>query len=249
MAEVGYLEKRSNAQLDDKTANAGSGNWTKYARDLDAVGDIFNGPKNGHEWCTTFAIWPFVQVFGDRTAMAMLHLPRKSLAASVTYLTGYFKSAGRFLASGPQPGDLIFFRKKDLKSWAHVGLVERSDGQRVYTVEGNTSGASGVVANGGGVARKSYALTYNRIAGYGRPDWSLAPAEDEEDEDMTGEEIFKRLNEYLLSQKPPQWVEEQGEYAEAVARGITDGSEPTRLTTRYESAIMNLRTLKKARGE
>ena len=28
--EVGYLEKRSNSQLYNKTANAGSGNYTKY---------------------------------------------------------------------------------------------------------------------------------------------------------------------------------------------------------------------------
>lgn len=33
-AEIGYLEKRSNANLDDKTANAGSGNYTKYWRDI-----------------------------------------------------------------------------------------------------------------------------------------------------------------------------------------------------------------------
>lgn len=32
--EIGYLEKKSNSQLDDKTANAGSNNYTKYARDL-----------------------------------------------------------------------------------------------------------------------------------------------------------------------------------------------------------------------
>ena len=32
--EIGYLEKRSNIQLDSKTANAGSSNYTKYARDL-----------------------------------------------------------------------------------------------------------------------------------------------------------------------------------------------------------------------
>ena len=29
-AEIGYLEKRSCANLYDKTANAGSGNYTKY---------------------------------------------------------------------------------------------------------------------------------------------------------------------------------------------------------------------------
>ena len=32
--EIGYLEKRSNSQLDSKTANAGSGNYTKYWRDI-----------------------------------------------------------------------------------------------------------------------------------------------------------------------------------------------------------------------
>ena len=35
--EVGYLEKKTNAQLDSKKANAGSNNYTKYARDLDNV--------------------------------------------------------------------------------------------------------------------------------------------------------------------------------------------------------------------
>jgi hypothetical protein len=42
-AEEGYLEKATNAQLDSKTANAGSNNWTKYARDLDNIGNIYNG--------------------------------------------------------------------------------------------------------------------------------------------------------------------------------------------------------------
>ncbi len=224
LAEVGYLEKRSNAQLDDKTANAGRGNWTKYARDLDRT-ELFNGPKNGYEWCCTFAIWPFVQVFSLGTAMGMLNIPKKSSAAGVKYLAGYLKSAGRFHTRGPQPGDLIFFWKKDLKSWAHVGLVERSDGQRVYTVEGNTSGASGVVANGGGVARKSYALTYNRIAGYGRPDWSLVAVEEEEDEDMDVKK-FRQL--YLEMRKEDQdndagsWSQEARDWA--VANGIVNGS-------------------------
>lgn len=44
---------------------------------------------------------------------------------------------------------------------------------KVYTIEGNTSGASGIVANGGGVFEKSYARSHSGIAGYGRPDWSL----------------------------------------------------------------------------
>lgn len=44
-AEIGYIEKDTNAQLDDKTANAGDGNWNKYARDLDALGVVYNGKR------------------------------------------------------------------------------------------------------------------------------------------------------------------------------------------------------------
>ena len=41
LAEVGYLEKASNEQLNDKTANAGKKNFTKYARDMKAVTGVF----------------------------------------------------------------------------------------------------------------------------------------------------------------------------------------------------------------
>ena len=43
------------------------------------------------------------------------------------------------------------------------------DNTYVYTVEGNTSSTSGVVANGGAVSKKKYKLNYDRLAGYGRP--------------------------------------------------------------------------------
>lgn len=43
-AEIGYIEKATNSQLEDKTANAGSGNWTKYAAFLDGLG-VYNFPK------------------------------------------------------------------------------------------------------------------------------------------------------------------------------------------------------------
>ena len=69
-AEIGYLEKQSNSQLDDKTANAGYNNYTKYARDLDALG-VYNFPKNGYAWCDMFVDWCFVQAFGLDAAWRM----------------------------------------------------------------------------------------------------------------------------------------------------------------------------------
>lgn len=37
-SENGYLEKATNAQLEDKTANAGYNNWNKFAAFLDEIG-------------------------------------------------------------------------------------------------------------------------------------------------------------------------------------------------------------------
>jgi len=65
----------------------------------------------------------------------------------------------------------------------HTGLVVAVDKTYVYTIEGNTSADSGVVSNGGSVNDKKYKLTYERIAGYGRPDYaSIDPDEDLDDE-------------------------------------------------------------------
>ena len=45
--EVGYIERASNNNLDSKTANAGNNNYTKYARDLDAIPGFYNGKNRG----------------------------------------------------------------------------------------------------------------------------------------------------------------------------------------------------------
>ena len=51
-AEVGYLEKANNKNLDGKTENAGDKNYTKYARDLDAIPGFYNGRKQGYQIMT-----------------------------------------------------------------------------------------------------------------------------------------------------------------------------------------------------
>jgi len=163
-AEVGYLEKKSNSQLDNPTANAGSNNYTKYARDY----KVFAGKDyQGQAWCDMFVDWCFVQAYGVETARAMLG----DFSAYTPDSAAYFKKMGRWYASS-QAGDVIFF-KNDERIY-HTGIVYKVDAAKVYTIEGNTSGASEVVANGGGVCKKSYTLGYSRIAGYGRPDYTLA---------------------------------------------------------------------------
>ena len=168
-AEVGYLEKASNKSLDSKTANAGNGNYTKYARDLDAISGFYNGKKNGFAWCDVFVDWVFVKAFGANNAKTLLCQPSNSLGAGCNYSANYYKNKGQFYTNGPIPGDQIFFCNRTKKRAIHTGLVIKVDSKYVYTIEGNTSGASGVIANGGGVFEKKYVLTNPSIYGYGRP--------------------------------------------------------------------------------
>lgn len=211
-AEVGYLEKKTNSNLDSKTANAGSANYTKYARDLDNLG-AFSGKVNGYAWCASFVTWCFYKAFGLTKWSKMTGIPVGGNGASCTSCVSYYKKVGRFYTSSPKAGDQIFFKTADGTAYAHTGIVYKVSGNRVYTYEGNTSGASGVVANGGGVVAKDYALSYARIGGYGRPDYSLATStttaattatkttttttttttKKEEDDIMTGDQIVAAL--------------------------------------------------------
>lgn len=167
-AEVGYLEKKSNSQLDSKTGNAGKNNYTKYARDLHKAG-YYQASKQGLAWCDMFVDWLFLQLCdGDAVAAEAMICQIGDYGAGCTYSAKYYKNKGRFF-DDPKPGDQIFFWNSKKDGDAHTGLVTAVDKTYVYTIEGNTSTASGVVANGGGVCAKKYKLTNSRIHGYGRP--------------------------------------------------------------------------------
>lgn len=183
-AEVGYLEKKSNSQLDNKTANAGYKNYTKYARDLDAIPDFYNGNKQGVAWCDMFVDWCMIQAFGLEAGQKMLCQPDRSYGAGCQSSANYYKSKGRYFTKNPQPGDQIFFYNSGRTSAAHTGIVYKVDSMYVYTIEGNTSSTSGVIDNGGGVFKKSYAINYNRIMGYGRPDYENVWFDDSDTKDI-----------------------------------------------------------------
>ena len=174
LAEVGYIEKASASQLDSKTANTGSANYTKYARDLDSLG-FYNGRKQGMAWCDVFVDWCFVKAYGKSAALAITFQPKNAknnCGARCKYSMQYYQQKGQ-LYSIPQPGDQIFFYSSDGATISHTALVYQVGGGKVYTIEGNTSSSSGVLANGGAVCKKSYPLTSSRIAGYGRPAYGV----------------------------------------------------------------------------
>lgn len=184
-SQNGYLEKATWDMLDDFTVNAGDKNYVKYSRDQ-ATYNFYNGTKKGVAWCDIFVDWCFMTAYGVNAAYKLLCQPKKSCGAGCKFSADYYKSKGRWHSSNPLPGDQIFFWPKNGiggTSMQHTGLVVDVDETYVYTMEGNTSSDSGVVWNGGSVNNKKYKLSYERIAGYGRPDYAnIDPDEDLDDE-------------------------------------------------------------------
>ena len=165
-AEVGYLEKKSNAQLDDKTSNAGTANYTKYWRDI-------KPEYQGQPWCAAFVTWCFVKAFGQAMAKKLLqHYPYVYCPTMASLFT---------LNANPKKDDIVIFYRNG--TFTHTGIVTAVSGDYFTTIEGNTSGGSSIIANGGGVFRKGY---YNsKLPGtkFCTPDYSLV----EEDELMSKE--------------------------------------------------------------
>lgn len=155
-AEVGYLEKKSNSQLDDKTANAGYNNYTKYWRDV-------YPQYQAQAWCAAFVSWCMMKTFGLDAAKKLLkHWPYVYCPTLGNLFTKY---------ANPQRGDIVIFYRNG--TFAHTGLVTKVEGDKFYTIEGNTSAGSTVVPNGGGVFAKSYYNSNLPGTKFCRPDYSI----------------------------------------------------------------------------
>lgn len=154
--EVGYLEKKSNSQLDDKTANAGYNNYTKYWRDV-------YPQYQAQAWCAAFVSWCMMKTFGLETAKKLLkHWPYVYCPTLGSLFTKY---------ANPQRGDIVIFYRNG--TFTHTGLVTKVEGDKFYTIEGNTSAGTSIIANGGGVCAKSYYNSNLPGTKFCRPDYSI----------------------------------------------------------------------------
>lgn len=164
LSYVGYLEKASDKDLDDFTANAGSKNYTKFCRDYEQYTNS-TGFQPSY-WCAEFVSCVAVEAFGLAAAKKLLC---GSLFASCTVGRDQFKKKNQFHTENPMPGDIVMFFNTKRTAMGHCGIVTEVSSDRITTVEGNTSsGSMTVIDNGGAVAKKTYLLSYERIAGYCR---------------------------------------------------------------------------------
>lgn len=213
--EIGYKEKKSNANLDDKAANAGSGNYTKYARDLAAKG-YYNGSKQGYAWCDVWADWCFLQLCNGNSALAQaMQCQTGPLGAGCQYSAGYYKQQNRW-SSSPIVGAQVFFYVDGAIN--HTGLVSAVKGSTITTIEGNSSDQ---------VVTRTYNISDPSIAGYGLPKYDEEPVQkeeivEEEQDAFTPYKVKITAKKLNIRKKPDKWAEiiglaKQGDIKEIIA--------------------------------
>lgn len=121
-------------------------NWTKFARDLDAV-KYFNSNKQNVAWCGTFCYWVILKacIPEDRSdsekkwdALYFTYQPSKdNCACACRYGAQYFRNNKAFYSS-PKVGDIAFYGDKG--SEYHQGIVEQIiNSTQFYAIEGNSN--------------------------------------------------------------------------------------------------------------
>ena len=191
-SEIGYVEKATNSQLNDKTANPGNGNYTKYGAYFDSQRgeyEYYNGRKNGFDWCDQFADWCFAVTFGIDNGRRMLYQPMQSCGAGCKWSASYFRENNAWTTTAGK-GYQIFFGPRGDES--HTGIVVDVSDDKVWTVEGNANNR---------VMRRVYYRNDSNISGYGKPNYALVAdkftdplppiADDPEPEYVTKEEFAK----------------------------------------------------------
>lgn len=105
------------------------------------------------EWCACFVSW-----CADQSGLiASGNVPKFSLCSDGV---SWFQGKNKWQSGGTTPtaGMIIFFDWDHDGTSNHVGIVEKCEGGRVYTIEGNSSDQ---------VRQRNYAVDYSSIMGYG----------------------------------------------------------------------------------
>lgn len=165
LSQLGYHEGDSDADMGGNNGE-GSKNFVEYNRHFGKLdNDEGNGISYGYAWCCAFVTW-VTDVTGIDRAILPIDVTCTRLAALMDGRGELERSAAFGGDYIPRTADIIFFRRGNSTHTSHVGLVLYCDGERVYTVEGNTGGA---------VRRREYALSDPDLYGFATPRYSEIP--------------------------------------------------------------------------
>ena len=158
-SQLGYIEKSSDFNLDDFTANAGRNNYTKYMRDLGFNQSVLT--EEERQWCAYFVRWVFQNAgVPDSEYIRSGYVPN---------WRAHFTNKGKFHERGtyhPKPGDLVIIANLN-KGWpnAHIGIIESVDAVAFNYISGNTGNYTDRVSS------EHVYLDNNKITGYCEVDY------------------------------------------------------------------------------
>lgn len=158
-------------------------NHTKYSTYFDdpkGAWQWFGSKAQNCAWCSIFVCWLFCQneIIGPKKARVFLGCPtpKENYAKAVPYLWKYLDARKwKVDKKSGQAGDIIFFNTSTAKC-GHVGIIEKVDDKKYYTIEGNKSNQ---------VKRCSYTRTSTTIYGLMRPNWSEIEPKEEKPVEQT----------------------------------------------------------------
>ena len=231
--EVGYLEKSKLAYqknpnvIYEKTAGAGQDNYTKYGKEMhDILPKVMDFPAY---WCDAFVDWCFYKAYGTKAKDVICG----NFDDYTVNSCGYYEKAGR-LGTTPQKGAQVFFTKNGKTNGCHhTGIVYDVDNTYFYTIEGNTSSANTVVANGGCVAKKKYSISaYKGKVLFGYPKYELVAVAQARSATKSVDEIAREViaGKWGSGEERKRRLTEAGyNYSEVQARvnQILKGDKPT----------------------
>ena len=134
-------------------------------KDIKKFQEAIDGKAQGESWCCGFAFWCIKQTdlwFDEQAKMSLSE--RHTLFETEHCMTLYQKCKITNLVKEPFPGCLIiwqFYKDGKQTPSGHIGIVTNVDGDKVHTIEGNTSDAESVERNGGGVYAKKRSKVMN----------------------------------------------------------------------------------------
>lgn len=199
---------------------------------------------NADPWCAAF-----VSVIASQCGLLDILYPECSCGRMLdTYKRhGFWVEDDGFI---PQVGDLIFYGWNDAGSGDymgfpnHVGIVIQADHVSMSVMEGNYQNM---------VRSRALKINDRFIRGFATPDYASkataegAPVEGVlEERELTDEEcydILQRAMQYAATLPLPDYA--RVEFREAMEAGITDGTRPNQLATRWQAALMAYRAKSK----
>ena len=111
-------------------------------------------------WCCIFVTW-----VANQNGVLGTAIPK---VAGVSSMYSFFNKNNAYKKKGtytPKPGDIIFFDWEGKGKLQHVGIVDKVENGKVYTLEGNSKGDT--------ARAKEYPLNSKYIKGYGVPNYNV----------------------------------------------------------------------------